>query len=164
MTQTPVLAAVKAVDPAKYPFYGTLTLQPDMPLASALTDDRVAVGEDLLIRLRLKVGEVMRIGTAISGSRHDRLRTGSYVGHHEHRSAADDVAQRYERAGLMQARKPRYATLPVQARAECATGGTSPPDDPAERFRTRWSWISANRIRSSPTGWIKRLHFSAWSA
>jgi len=59
---TPALAAIKAVDPAKYPFYGEIKLQPEMPLASALTADSVAVGQDLLIRLDLHVGDKIHIG------------------------------------------------------------------------------------------------------
>ena len=59
---TPVLVALKAVDPAKYPFYGSVKLQPDMPLVSALTPDTAALGEDLLIRLHLGVGDSVRVG------------------------------------------------------------------------------------------------------
>jgi putative ABC transport system permease protein len=59
---TPLLVSVKAVDPAKYPYYGEVTLAPQMPLASALTGDSVAAGEDLLIRLHLKVGDMIRVG------------------------------------------------------------------------------------------------------
>ena len=29
---TPVLASIKAVDPTKYPYYGEVKLQPEMPL------------------------------------------------------------------------------------------------------------------------------------
>ena len=59
---TPVLASLKAVDPAKYPFYGAVQLQPDIPLASALTADSIVAGEDLLIRLHLHTGDRVRIG------------------------------------------------------------------------------------------------------
>jgi len=59
---TPVLAALKAVDPAKYPYYGEMKLDPAMPLASALTPDTVVAGSDLLMRLNLKVGDVVRVG------------------------------------------------------------------------------------------------------
>ncbi len=58
----PVLASVKAVDPASYPYYGVVKLDPDIPLASALTANTVVVGEDLLIRLHLRVGDVVRLG------------------------------------------------------------------------------------------------------
>lgn len=59
---TPVLAALKAVDPEKYPYYGTVKLQPGIPLAAALTPDTVVAGEDLLIRLHLRVGDTVRVG------------------------------------------------------------------------------------------------------
>ena len=59
---TPLLVSIKAVDPSKYPYYGEVKLDPAMPLASALTADSVVVGEDLLIRLHLKVGDMVRVG------------------------------------------------------------------------------------------------------
>lgn len=58
----PLLVSVKAVDPTKYPFYGALTLAPSMNLPAALTDDTVAVGDDLLLRLHLKLGDQVRLG------------------------------------------------------------------------------------------------------
>ena len=59
----PLLVSVKAVDPAKYPFYGDVVLEPAMPLTQALTDSTVAVGDDLLLRLHLKVGDSIKLGT-----------------------------------------------------------------------------------------------------
>lgn len=59
---TPVLAALKAVDPTKYPYYGEMKLDPAMPLASALTPETVVAGEDLLIRLNLHVGDSVHVG------------------------------------------------------------------------------------------------------
>ena len=59
---TPVLAAIKAVDPSRYPYYGVFKLQPEMPLAAALAPDSCVAGEDLLIRLHLQVGDAVRIG------------------------------------------------------------------------------------------------------
>lgn len=61
----PLLVAVKAVDPAKYPFYGNVVLQPAMPIARALTDSTVAVGDDLLLRLHLKVGDSIKLGNNV---------------------------------------------------------------------------------------------------
>ncbi len=58
----PVLVSIKAVDPAKYPYYGTVKLDPDMPLQQALTPDTVVAGEDLLIRVGVKVGQLVRVG------------------------------------------------------------------------------------------------------
>ncbi|MGD1094097.1 MAG: FtsX-like permease family protein [Bryobacteraceae bacterium] len=103
-TAIPVLASLKAVDPAKYPYYGTFALRPDMPLASALTDDTVVVGEDLLIRLRLKIGDVVRIGLR------DFRIVATIVTEPDRMSASMNIGLRlmmsrsaFERAGLMQA-------------------------------------------------------------
>jgi len=59
----PLLVSVKAVEPGKYPFYGSVVLAPAMPLTRALTDTTVAVGDDLLLRLHLKLGDTIKLGT-----------------------------------------------------------------------------------------------------
>ena len=59
----PLLVSLKAVEPGKYPFYGSVVLAPAMPLSAALTDSTVAVGDDLLLRLHLKVGDSIKLGT-----------------------------------------------------------------------------------------------------
>jgi putative ABC transport system permease protein len=59
----PLLVSVKAVEAEKYPFYGTVVLAPAIPLTQALTDSSVAVGDDLLLRLHLKVGDSIKLGT-----------------------------------------------------------------------------------------------------
>ena len=59
----PLLVAIKAVDPTKYPFYGEVTLSPAMPLTQAVSGSSVAVGDDLLLRLHLKVGDSIKLGT-----------------------------------------------------------------------------------------------------
>lgn len=61
----PLLVALKAVDPARYPFYGDVVLEPAMPVREALTDSTVAVGDDLLLRLHLKVGDSIKLGNSI---------------------------------------------------------------------------------------------------
>jgi putative ABC transport system permease protein len=61
----PLLVSLKAVDPAKYPFYGTVELEPSIPLPQALTDSTVAVGEDLLMRLHLHLGDTIKLGTQV---------------------------------------------------------------------------------------------------
>ena len=58
----PVLVSLKAVDPAFYPFYGTVDLAPALPLSRALDANSVAVGEDLLFRLNLHVGDSVKLG------------------------------------------------------------------------------------------------------
>ena len=61
----PLLVSLKAIDPGKYPFYGDVVLDPAMPLTKALGDSTVAVGEDLLLRLHLKVGDSIKLGTQV---------------------------------------------------------------------------------------------------
>ena len=58
----PLLVSLKAVDPALYPFYGEITLAPAMSLKSALGPGSVAVGDDLLLRTGLHVGDDVRVG------------------------------------------------------------------------------------------------------
>ena len=58
----PVMMSIKAVDPAVYPFYGTVILTPDQPLRELLNDQTVVAGEDVLIRTRTKLGDTLRIG------------------------------------------------------------------------------------------------------
>lgn len=60
----PLLVSVKAVDPARYPFYGELKLRPAGQLRDELTQHTVLVGEDLLIRLHAEVGDSLKIGNA----------------------------------------------------------------------------------------------------
>jgi putative ABC transport system permease protein len=61
-SKPPMLVSVKAVDPKKYPFYGEIRLSPPAPLSRALTADTVAVSDDVLLRLNLKVGDSIRLG------------------------------------------------------------------------------------------------------
>ena len=58
----PMLVSVKAVDPNVYPFYGEIRLAPPAPLSKALTSDAVAVSDDILLRLKLKPGDTLRLG------------------------------------------------------------------------------------------------------
>lgn len=61
-TLEPLLVSLKAVDPAMYPFYGTVELAPAAALKSVLTADSVVVADDLLVRLHLKIGDELKIG------------------------------------------------------------------------------------------------------
>lgn len=80
----PLLVALKAIDPAQYPYYGAVQLAPAMPLQLAVGGDNVAVGDDLLIRLKLHVGDRIQLGdatlrvAAIDVSEPDRL-SGSFA-------------------------------------------------------------------------------------
>lgn len=75
----PLLVSLKAIDPAQYPYYGSVTLQPAQPLANAVGGQNVAVGDDLLIRLKLSVGDRIALGdstfriAAVVASEPDRL-------------------------------------------------------------------------------------------
>ena len=60
----PVLVSVKAVDPSTYPWYGRVRLEPDAPLAEALTAETIAVSDDLMLRLNLEPGSRVRLGDA----------------------------------------------------------------------------------------------------
>ena len=78
----PMLVSVKAVDPAVYPFYGDVTLDPPAALRAILDSRSVAVSNDLLFRLKTRVGGSVRLGgqefriAALLVSEPDRL-TGS---------------------------------------------------------------------------------------
>lgn len=61
---TPLLVAVKAVDPAKYPFYGQVTTVSGRPLAQLLEGASVAVSDDLLVRSGLQAGDMVKLGSA----------------------------------------------------------------------------------------------------
>ena len=58
----PVLVSVKAVDPAMYPFYGDVTLDPARTLKTALTPDAVVVSDGVLLRLGAHIGDSVKIG------------------------------------------------------------------------------------------------------
>ncbi len=60
----PVMVSVKAVDPAVYPFYGRVQLDPPAPLAEALTASTIAVSDDLLLRLGIQSGQTVKLGSA----------------------------------------------------------------------------------------------------
>ena len=64
-TLDPLLVSLKAVDPAKYPFYGEVELAPKAALGSVLGPDTVVVADDLLVRLHLVVGDQLKIGTQV---------------------------------------------------------------------------------------------------
>ena len=64
-TMDPLLVSLKAVDPALYPFYGTVELAPLGELRTALGPDTVVVADDLLVRLHLQVGDELKIGSKV---------------------------------------------------------------------------------------------------
>ena len=60
--KAPLLVSIKAVDPGRYPFYGTVKLQPAQTLPAMLQPDAIGVSDDLLLRLGIKTGDEVRIG------------------------------------------------------------------------------------------------------
>jgi putative ABC transport system permease protein len=58
----PLLVSLKAVDPAAYPFYGTVVLDPAGSLRNVLNDNTALVDDNLLVRLNAKVGDQLKIG------------------------------------------------------------------------------------------------------
>lgn len=82
----PLLVSLKVVDPAQYPFYGTTLLDPAQSLRSALTDSTVVVDDNLLVRLRAKTGDMLKIGgqffkiAAVIEKEPDRLTAGVGLG------------------------------------------------------------------------------------
>jgi putative ABC transport system permease protein len=82
----PLLVSLKAVDPQRYPFYGTVDLQPAGDLRQVLTDSTVVVAEDMLIRLHTQVGASLKIGdsnfriAAILLREPDRMSSGMGLG------------------------------------------------------------------------------------
>jgi putative ABC transport system permease protein len=61
--RVPQMVSIKAVNPAAYPFYGTLKLQPARALRDLLKDDSSAVATpELLMRFKVKAGDVIRLG------------------------------------------------------------------------------------------------------
>jgi len=61
-TPDPLLISVKAVDPRAYPYYGAVRLDPPASLPQALDAHSVVVSDDLLMRLKVRTGDTLRIG------------------------------------------------------------------------------------------------------
>jgi putative ABC transport system permease protein len=79
----PQMVSIKAIDPAVYPYYGQLRLDPARPLAALLTEDSaVVVTPELLLRLKVSPGDTIRLGgkdfrvTGTLLSEPDRLASG----------------------------------------------------------------------------------------
>jgi putative ABC transport system permease protein len=82
----PLLSNIKAVDPRLYPFYGSVELDPILPLNKLLADDAVVVSQDFLIRTNSAIGDFIQIGAghfriaAVLQSEPDRLASGVDLG------------------------------------------------------------------------------------
>jgi len=85
-SSSPVLSQIRAVDPAAYPFYGKVELEPAVPLSQVLSNDAAVVSRDLLVRTGVAPGESIQIGSsrfriaAILKSEPDRLGVGMDLG------------------------------------------------------------------------------------
>lgn len=58
------VAAIKAVDPRHYPFYGAVTVRPRLPLTQLLDETSAIISANLLDRLHAKVGQTIRVSGA----------------------------------------------------------------------------------------------------
>ncbi|MGA7525354.1 MAG: FtsX-like permease family protein [Acidobacteriaceae bacterium] len=82
----PLLVSLKAVNPRKYPFYGTVVLDPAGNLGAVLNNDTVVVDDNLLVRLRTHVGAELKIGgrwfriAAVIEKEPDRMTAGVGLG------------------------------------------------------------------------------------
>ena len=82
----PLLVSLKAVDPAEYPYYGTVDLEPAMSLQQALEGDSAVVADEFLIRLNAQVGQTLRLGgrnfriAAVLKQEPDRMNSGAGLG------------------------------------------------------------------------------------
>lgn len=82
----PILITLKAVDPAKYPFYGTAKLEPQMNLQQALEGDSAVVADEFLVRMNAQVGQTLRLGgktyriAAVLTQEPDRISAGAGMG------------------------------------------------------------------------------------
>src|SRR4051812_45253705 len=82
----PLLVALKAVDPAEYPYYGRAQLEPEMSLQQALAGDSAVVADEFLVRLNAHVGQTLRLGgrnfriVAVLRQEPDRISAGAGMG------------------------------------------------------------------------------------
>ena len=82
----PLLVSLKAIDPNEYPYYGTVDLEPEMPLQQALEGDSAVVADEFLVRLNAHVGQTLRLGgrnftiAAVLKQEPDRMSSGAGLG------------------------------------------------------------------------------------
>lgn len=61
---SPQVVMARVVDPRKYPYYGLVRFSPDLECSRALSDDAVAVSEELMERLEARVGGRIEVNGA----------------------------------------------------------------------------------------------------
>jgi putative ABC transport system permease protein len=82
----PLLVSLKAVDPAEYPYYGKVVLEPAIGLQQALDGDSAIVADEFLIRLNAHLGQSLRLGgrefkiAAVLKQEPDRITAGAGLG------------------------------------------------------------------------------------
>ena len=101
-TADPLLISVKAVDPAAYPYYGVVKLNPPRPLREALDAQSVVVSDDLLVRLNVRTGDLLRIGgSGLSHRRSHGVGTGPHDGQPQRGAAVMITREGLNRTGLI---------------------------------------------------------------
>jgi len=60
----PLLVALKAVDPAQYPYYGTVVLASGRSLRDVLTANTALVSEEFLLRTHAAAGDTLHLGNS----------------------------------------------------------------------------------------------------
>jgi putative ABC transport system permease protein len=60
----PLLVSLKAVDPAQYPYYGSVQLASGRPLAAVLTRQTAVVSQEFLLRMHASLGTMMHLGNS----------------------------------------------------------------------------------------------------
>lgn len=58
----PLLVSLKAVDPAHYPYYGTVQLSSGRALRQVLTNDTALVSAEFLLRMHSAIGDTLKLG------------------------------------------------------------------------------------------------------
>ena len=126
----PMLVSVKAVDPAVYPFYGEVKLDPPAALRTVLDSHSAAVSDDLLFRLKTRVGGNLRLGgqdfriAALLVSEPDRLTGSLNVGPRVMISRAGPRPHRPDQPGQPRRRSATCSCCRRAART-CSRCGTS---------------------------------------
>ncbi len=60
----PLLVSLKAIDPAQYPYYGTVQLASGRVLRDVLNNDTAVVSEEFLLRMHTHVGDTLHLGNS----------------------------------------------------------------------------------------------------
>lgn len=105
----PLLVSLKAVDPAKYPFYGEVVLDSNALFSETLQNNTAIVSDEFLLRMHAHVGDTLKLGNLrfrIAGvvrSEPDRLSSTLGIGPRvlitQHALAETGLVQTGSRAG-----------------------------------------------------------------